>query len=41
MHPPAFRLVQRLSDWPYCVLELRCPRSPRIVLLPVQGERGD
>ena len=24
MHPPAFRLDHRLSDWPECHLELRC-----------------
>lgn len=43
MHPPAFHLVQRLSDWPDCVLELRCPCSERMVMLPVRMllERGD
>lgn len=43
MHPPAFNPAQRLSDWPDCVLELRCPCSPRVVMQPVRMllERGD
>ena len=24
MHPPRFRMTQRLSDWPECVIELHC-----------------
>ena len=24
MHPPQFRLTQKLSDWPECVIELQC-----------------
>jgi hypothetical protein len=24
MHPPPFRLSQKLSDWPACSLELNC-----------------
>ena len=43
MHPPTFNLAQRLSDWPFCVLELRCRCSERVVTLPVRQllERGD
>ena len=43
MHPPVFHLDQRLSDWPECWLELRCPCSPRTVLHPVKMllQRGD
>lgn len=43
MHPPVFHLVHRRSDWPDCALELRCPCSPRMVMLPVRMllERGD
>ncbi len=43
MHPPAFCLDHRLSDWPECRLEVRCPCSPRVALLPVRLllERGD
>ncbi len=43
LHPPAFHLDQRLSDWPECWLELRCPCSPRTVLHPVRMllQRGD
>lgn len=36
MHPPAFSLAHHLSDWPDCSLELRCPCSPRVVMLPVR-----
>ena len=24
MHPPLFRKTQKLSDWPDCVIEIRC-----------------
>jgi hypothetical protein len=24
MHPPLFRVQQRLSDWPDCVIDLQC-----------------
>jgi hypothetical protein len=43
LHPSAFHLDQRLSDWPECWLELRCPCSPRTVLHPVKMllQRGD
>lgn len=36
MHPPAFHLGHRLSDWRRCWLEVRCPCSPRMVTLPVR-----
>ena len=37
MHPPEFRPDhQRLSDWPACWLEVRCPCSPRTAMLPVR-----
>ncbi len=36
MHPPDFRLDHRLSDWPGCCLEVRCPCSPRITVLPIR-----
>jgi len=36
MHPPAFHVAQRLSDWPDCALELRCPCSEHVVMRPVQ-----
>lgn len=44
MHPPLFRLDHALSDWPECCLEVRCPCSPRVALLPVRllvNQRGD
>lgn len=43
MHPPLFHPAQRLSDWPDCVLELRCPCSARVVMRPVRMllDRGD
>lgn len=44
MHPPAFRLTHRLSEWPECSLELRCPCSPGMTMLPVRMlivQRGD
>ena len=34
MHPPPFRLGQRLSDWPDCRLELNCCRGQSV--LPVR-----
>lgn len=36
MHPPLFRLDDRLSDWPDCWLEVRCPCSPRVTVSPVK-----
>jgi len=36
MHPPDFLLDHRLSDWPGCCLEVRCPCSPRITIMPVR-----
>jgi len=36
LHPPAFRLNHRLSDWPDCSLELRCPCSPRVTVPAVK-----
>ena len=24
MHPPQFRPTHKLSDWPHCIVELRC-----------------
>ncbi len=36
MHPPPFRLDHRLSNWPACCLEVRCPCSPRVTVLPVR-----
>lgn len=36
MHPPPFRLDHRLSDWPDCCLEVRCPCSPRVTIIPVR-----
>lgn len=41
---PAFRPDQRLSDWPGCTLEVACPCSPALTILPVQmllDQRGD
>lgn len=35
MHPPGFRLDHTLSDWPQCCLEVRCPCSSSMTLLPV------
>ncbi len=36
MHPPDFRLDHRLSDWPGCCLEVRCPCSPRVTTFPIR-----
>jgi len=36
MHPPPFYPSHRLSDWPDCCLEVRCPCSERVVVLPVR-----
>ena len=43
MHPPDFYASHPLSHWPDCWLEIRCPCSPRMVMLPVRLllERGD
>ena len=35
-HPPPFSPTQRLSHWIGCTLEIRCPRCPRAVLLPIR-----
>ena len=40
-HPPPFSPTQRLSQWMGCTLEVRCPCSPRVVLLPIRLLRGD
>jgi|GEM_PF-5407909 len=34
-HSPPFSPTQRLSQWMGYTLEVRCPCSPRVVLLPV------
>ena len=42
MHPPAFCLDQRLSDWPKCFLELQCCKG--VTLMPVRlllSQHGD
>ena len=43
MHPPPFRLGQRLSDWPDCCLELHCCRGqpvfPVRLLIRDHGDR--
>ena len=37
MHPPSFRIQQRLSDWPECWLEVCClPCGGRTVNIPVK-----
>lgn len=37
MHPPPFRLDHRLSDWPDCILEMRCePCASRSSSFPVK-----
>ena len=44
MHPPEFSLDHALSDWPGCMLEVRCPCSPRMTLLPARllsNQHGD
>ena len=45
MHPPMFRLQQRLSDWPDCHLELRCEGCRGRVTVPsvklLLGQLGD
>lgn len=43
MRCPSFRTAHRLSDWPDCVLEIRCPCSERMIMLPVRMllQRGD
>jgi len=43
MHSPQFSTGQRLSGWLERMLEIRCPRSLRVVLLPVKFflERGN
>jgi hypothetical protein len=42
MHPPAFCLDHRLSDWPGCFLEIQCCKG--VTLLPVRlllSQHGD
>jgi hypothetical protein len=42
MHPPAFFLDHRLSDWPGCFLELQCCKG--VTLMPVRlllSQHGD
>ncbi len=44
MHPSDYHPSHRLSDWPDCVLEVRCPCSGRVTLLPTRfliERRGD
>lgn len=36
MHPPPFLRSHLLSNWPDCSLELHCPCSPRVTMLPVR-----
>lgn len=36
MHPPAFRLSQRLLDWPNCRIEMRCGACGSTVLSPTK-----
>jgi hypothetical protein len=36
LHPPDFSLDHALSDWPRCMLEIRCPCSPKVTLLPAR-----
>ena len=36
LHPPAFSLDHALSDWPHCILKVRCPCSPQVTLLPAR-----
>ncbi len=43
MHPPDFSIDHQLSDWPECRLEVTCPCSGRVVVIPVSYllRRGD
>jgi hypothetical protein len=42
VHPPPFRLAQRLSDWPACSLELQCCKGVTIYPLRLMiRQRGD
>jgi len=44
MHPPAYHPDHRLAHWPECSLEMRCPCSERVALLPIRyliEQRGD
>ena len=36
LHPPDFHLDHTLQDWPECWLEVACPCSPRVTLLPMR-----
>ena len=39
--PLPFSLEHRLSHWLACSLEVRCPCSPRVALIPIRLLRGD
>ena len=39
--PLPFSPEHRLSQWLACSLEIRCPCSPRVVLIPIRLLRGD
>ncbi len=43
MHPPPFRFEHKLSDWPACILELRCCKGtvkiPVKLLIVQQGDQ--
>ena len=41
MHPPPFRLTQRLSEWPDCRLELNCSAAPVLPVRLLAQDRGD
>lgn len=36
MHPPAFAITHRLSDWPDCSIEVRCGCTGRMVMISVK-----
>ena len=36
LHPPTFRVSQRLLDWPNCRLEMRCGSCRSTVLSPTK-----
>lgn len=43
MHPP-LHPDHKLSDWPDCTIEVRCPCSERVAVFPVRlliNQRGD
>jgi hypothetical protein len=35
-HPPTFHPSHRLSDWPDCYLEIRCPQCGKSTVAPLQ-----